>query len=96
MSTVVHNLDEKRFEIEVNDHLAIAEYMETATNITFTHTEVPPELEGQGIGTKLAYTAVEYAYEKNLKMILICPFITQYVRNHPKYHPLVYGYKPKK
>ncbi len=91
--TVRNNTAENRFEIEVNGSLAMLEYMRAGSNITYTHTEVPRELEGMGIGGRLARYALDYARDNDLKVIPICPFVTGYLRRHPEYHPLVFGYR---
>jgi predicted GNAT family acetyltransferase len=93
--SIINNPAEKRFEVTVEGHLAMVQYIETTHNITFTHTEVPRALEGQGIGGRLAKTALDYALEKNLKILPTCPFVAAYIRRHPEYQPFVYGYKPK-
>lgn len=91
--TVRNNTAGNRFEIEVNGSLALLEYMRAGSNITYTHTEVPRELEGMGIGARLARFALEYARDNDLKVIPICPFVTGYLRRHPEYQPLVFGYR---
>jgi predicted GNAT family acetyltransferase len=92
---VRNNEAAKRFEIDVDGKLAILEYIPAGRNISYTHTEVPRELEGMGIGGKLARHALEFARDNDLKVIPICPFVTSYLRRHPDYQPLVFGYKPK-
>lgn len=76
-------------------HLALLEYIRAGSNITYTHTEIPPNLEGMGIGSKLARHALAFARDNDLKVILICPFVTGYLRRHPEYQPLVCVYKAK-
>ncbi len=93
--TVRNNEAERRFEIELNGQLALLEYIRAGKNITYTHTEVPVALEGMGIGGKLARHALEFTRDNDLKVIPICPFVTAYLRRHPEYHPLVFGYKGK-
>lgn len=93
--TVGNNEAEKRFEISLAGELALLEYIRAGKNITYTHTEVPEALEGMGIGGKLARHALEFARDNELKVIPICPFVTAYLRRHPEYHPLVFGYKGK-
>jgi len=66
--------------------------MLTGPNITFTHTEVPEELEGQGIASQLARFALEDARACGLAVIPLCPFINAYIRRHQEYLPLVFGY----
>ena len=50
----VNNPDLKRFEIRLGDDVAIIEYMLGGSNITMTHTEVPPAFEGRGIACIMA------------------------------------------
>lgn len=87
---VKHNPEQKRFELQVGDHLALVEYMLANTNIIFTHTEVPPALEGKGVGGKLAKFVLDYAVAQGYKIQPLCPFIAAYVRRHPEYHPHVW------
>lgn len=86
------NPEASRYEATIGDRLAIAEYMLTGPNITFTHTEVPVELEGQGIASQLARFALEDARARGLAVIPLCPFISAYIKRHREYQPLVFGY----
>lgn len=86
---VVHNPDKRRFEFSHEGKLAKAEYILTKTRIIFTHTEVPPALEGNGIGAALAKFGLNYAREQELKVMPLCPFIASYIRKHPEYRDLV-------
>ena len=38
------------------------------------HTEVSPTLEGKGIGKQLVHKAIEFAREKHVKIMPLCPF----------------------
>lgn len=78
-----------QFEAQVRGSVAVAEYRRVKDRIIFTHTEVPDEMEGQGIGSKLAKTALEFARENKLTVLPICPFIAAYIRRHPEYKDLV-------
>lgn len=42
--------------------------------IIIDHTEVQPKNEGKGLGKMLVAKAVEYAREKNIKIIPLCAF----------------------
>lgn len=86
---VVNNQEKKRFEFKVDAHIAIAEYILTSTRIIFTHTEVPPALEGNGIGAALATTGLDYARINNLKVMPLCPFIAAFMRKNPEYQDLL-------
>ena len=86
---VENNEAKKRFEIKVEDKYAFAEYMRVANRIIFTHTEVPPGLEGNGLGSMLAKSGLEFAKAESLKVIPLCPYIAGYIKKHQEYLPLV-------
>ena len=84
------NPDKHRFEIDLGDgSFAIAEYTLPAGKIMFTHTEVPPAHEGQGIGTALIEHALASARERGLKVIPICPFFAAYMKKHEEVQDLL-------
>lgn len=89
MSNVVNNEAEHRFEINVEGHVAAAYYELSDGVITFTHTEVPKELGGRGIGSQLAKAALEQSRAKGLKVITQCSFMSGYVGKHPEYSDLL-------
>lgn len=89
---VHHNPDAKRFEVRLGNEVAMIEYMRAGSNIIYTHTEVPPAFEGRGIANALAHTAMEYAKTEGLKVQALCPFVAAYVRKHPEYHGITWGY----
>jgi predicted GNAT family acetyltransferase len=78
-----NNAEQKRFELQIGDEIAFVEYMIGKKNIAFTHTEVPPALEGKGVGGKLAKYVLNWAIENGYKIQPLCPFISAYVRRHP-------------
>jgi predicted GNAT family acetyltransferase len=87
-----NNPAQSRYEVDIDGRLAIVEYLLTGPNITFTHTEVPEELEGRGIGGRLARFVLEDARARGLAVIPLCPFIKAYIARHPEYEPLVFGH----
>ena len=53
------------------------------------HTEVPAELAGRGLASRLARTALNLARDRGVKVVVRCPFVTEYIARHPEYHDLV-------
>lgn len=89
---IVHdNFERRRFEIELGDSVAIAEYTLPKGMIMFTHTEVPPEHGGKGIGKALIRAGLEAARERGLKVIPICPFFAAYIKKHEEEQDLLDG-----
>ena len=91
MSDIVNNPAQHRFELVVDGHLAAAYYGIADGVITFEHTEVPPELGGKGIGSKLIKGALDQVRAEGLKVIAQCPFVKGYIGKHPEYADLLKG-----
>ncbi|MGP7996563.1 MAG: GNAT family N-acetyltransferase [Streptosporangiaceae bacterium] len=51
--------------------------------LVLIHTEVPIDLEGQGMGGKLVTAAVDYAAGAGLVVVPSCPFAQSWLDRHP-------------
>ena len=89
MDQVHDNAAEHRYELTVEGRTAIAAYTDEGGARVFTHTLVPPELEGHGIGTRLVAGALADVRSRGLKMVPQCPFVAAYVERHPEMRDLV-------
>ena len=89
MNDVVDNTAEQRFELTVEGHLAAAYYQRADGVITFVHTEVPPELGGKGVGSKLIRAALDQVRADGLKVIAQCPFVKAFIGKNPDYADLL-------
>ena len=83
--TVRHNAAAHRYELDTPHGLAIAAYRDQGDSRVFTHTEVPPQDEGQGLGAKLVRAALDDAKAHGLKIVPACSFVEVFVRRHPEY-----------
>jgi uncharacterized protein len=88
-NTVRNNTALNRFELDADGHTAVAYYRLAPGVITFTHTEVPQELAGRGIGSALARGALEIVRAQGLKVVAQCPFISAYLGKHPEFNDLL-------
>ncbi len=86
---VRHNPEEDRFEIGSGPELAVLEYRRVGRTIVFTHTGVPPALEGRGLGSRLARAGLDDARENKLKVVPLCWFVRGYIERHPEYQDLL-------
>jgi hypothetical protein len=86
---VHHNLEKQRFELHINGHQAMLNYIMMGDLITFTHTGVPSAIEGRGIGSKLVETGLNYARENGLRVRSRCWFVSKYIRHNPEYQDLL-------
>lgn len=62
--------------------MTVADYNLRHGKIIFTHTQVPPVHERQGIGSALVRSALAAARERGLQVGPICPFFADYIRIH--------------
>lgn len=86
---VVNNTEKFRFEVRSGALLSRLDYRLGRSTIALVHTEVPEELQGQGLGSSLIVTALEYAREKELTVLPYCPFAAAYVERHPEWQDIV-------
>ena len=86
---VRNNAAERRFELDADGHTALAYYTIAGDVITFRHTEVPPAVEGHGIGSRLVRGALEFARAQGLKVVPQCPFASAYMAKHPEFNDLL-------
>jgi predicted GNAT family acetyltransferase len=88
-NAVSNNAAQHRFELEVDGHVAAAYYAKNGDVITFEHTEVPSELGGKGIGSKLVQGALDQVRAEGLKVVAQCPFVKGWIGKHPDYADLL-------
>jgi uncharacterized protein len=86
---VEHNAEARRFEIHYGGEMSRLEYRMRDSVIVYTHTVVPPALEGHGIAGRLAREALEYARNRGLSVVPLCPYVADYLEKHPEYGDLV-------
>jgi hypothetical protein len=91
VNEVSDNPAQHRFELEVEGHLAKTFYRIEDGVITFIHTEVPPELGGKGVGSRLIKGALDQVRARRLKVIAECPFVKTYIEKHQEYADLLKG-----
>ena len=88
--TIDRNDDERRYELRLGGELAgYAVYRTNPGRITFTHTVVYPEHEGQGLGSRLAKHVLDDAVARRETIVPVCPFISAYLKRHPEYEASV-------
>src|SRR5512143_2559291 len=86
---VQHDPKVGRFKIEIEGLRAVLDYEMDGNAMVFTHTGVPRQLEGQGVGAKLAKTGLDYARSHTHQVVPACAFMDVYIRRHPEYQDLV-------
>ncbi|MGO4666950.1 GNAT family N-acetyltransferase [Bosea sp. 2RAB26] len=88
---VIDRPDLNRFELAVDGGLALAYYRLDANRVVLTHTEVPQELSGQGIGSRLAKGTFDLIRASGRKIVLRCSFMAGWASRHPEYDDIIDG-----
>ena len=90
--TFSDNAEERRYEARMGG--ALAGYVEFSRLnddhvVMFSHTEVLPAFEGQGVGSALARHVLDAARAEGRLVIPACQFVAGYIRRHMDYADLV-------
>jgi uncharacterized protein len=81
---VADNPERERYEVRVDGQLAgFVIYRLDGRRMTMVHTEVEPPYEGHGVGSEMAKVALADVRVRGLELIPQCPFIADYIRQHP-------------
>ena len=86
---VRHDEAQSRFEIEEEGAVGFLSYMLQEGRIVFTHTIVPQELEGRGIGSRLVRHGLDHARGEGLKVVPQCSFVRGFIERHEEYRDLL-------
>jgi uncharacterized protein len=89
VSDLRQNAARNRYEFDVGGQTAIAVYRATPGVLTFTHTEVPAALRGQGIGSKMMRAVLADVRAHGLKVVPHCPFVAGYIERNPEFADLL-------
>ena len=86
---VVHNATARRFEMAIEGRIAYSKYLLAGNKLVIEHTEVPAELEGQGIAGRIVRTELDYARAQKLVVLALCPYAKAFIGRHPEYQDLL-------
>ena len=84
------NAQLQRFELDAEGLVAFSNYRREGDTLTIMHTEVPPALNGKGIGSALVRGLLDLARAQKLTVKPLCPFVAGYIAKHPEYADLVH------
>lgn len=89
-ATVVDMPERDRYEVRIaGEPAGYVEYMATEQVIVFTHTEVYTQFNGQGLGGVLAKGVLDAARRDGRGVLLLCPYMKDWVGRHPEYADLL-------
>ncbi len=82
------NTKSNQYEYHINGSFARIEYIKIPGKIFLTHTEVPKELEGQGLGTKMLIAVLKDIKNSEQSLVALCPFVIAFLRKNPEWMKL--------
>ena len=83
VDTVVDDADTERLVLALDGAEAEMEYRTVGGRMVITHTGVPDELGGRGLGGVLVRRAVRKALAEDLTIAPWCPFARRWLEQHP-------------
>jgi predicted GNAT family acetyltransferase len=86
---VRHDEERRRFELEEEGETGFLTYDVRDGVIVFTHTIVPPALEGRGIGSRIVAAGLGHARAEGLKVVPQCSFVRAYIERHREHQDLL-------
>jgi len=86
---IILNTDDERFEIRIDEHVALLALHVRGTVLSLNHTDVPAALRSKGLAEALARAALDYARAHTMTVNPYCPFVATFIRRHAEYQPLV-------
>lgn len=85
-----HEPKAKRFAVRLGNKIAYLSYDIVNDHVLdYAHTWTPPEERGKGIAGRITREALEYAKSEGYRVIPSCPYVREYIKNHPEYEELV-------
>jgi uncharacterized protein len=88
---------DQRFEVLVDGEVAgFSKYQLFGADYAFTHTEIDPRFEGQGLGSALVKGLLDAMRERGAQVLPYCPFVKSWIQRHEEYVDLVPADKREK
>lgn len=87
---LIDNKERRQYEFHIEKYTPRIEYIKSSNGeIYLTHTEVPPALNGRGIGSLLVEKSLKNIEDQGLRLVPLCPFVAAYIHKHPEWKRIV-------
>ncbi|MCD8092163.1 MAG: N-acetyltransferase [Bacteroides sp.] len=87
---LIGNKERRQYEFHIEKYTPRIEYIKSSNGeIYLTHTEVPPALNGRGIGSLLVEKSLKDIEDQGLRLVPLCPFVAAYIHKHPEWKRIV-------
>ncbi len=88
MSTVVQHLPgQNRYIFEKDgEEVGLIDYAMRGSSIVLTHSEIDPQLRGNGLGDQMVQEVLEeIRTDTDYTIVAECPFVADWLERHPEY-----------
>lgn len=82
--TLTNNTTDSRYELDLGDAVAVANYVKVGQTLRINHIGVPKTHENQGVATRLMKEMLADIRSNEMKIIPVCSFAQAYLRRHPE------------
>lgn len=87
---VVEVPEQQRYELRIGDEVVgVIGYRQDGQVLDLVHTEIEPDHEGEGLGSRIAAGVFDDVRRRGMKIRPTCPFIGSYLERHPDDRDLV-------
>ena len=87
---LIDNTENHQYEFHIGKLVPKIEYIKSKNGeIYLTHTEVPVQLEGKGVGSQLVEKVLKDIERQELRLVPLCPFVAGYIQKHPDWRRIV-------
>jgi hypothetical protein len=86
---VMHDAERHRFQLTVDGQMCALDYSRSPGKMVIYHTEVPQQIEGQGLAAHMTRAALEFARTENLRVVPRCSYAAAFFRKNPQYADLL-------
>jgi predicted GNAT family acetyltransferase len=78
--------EKSRYEAVIDGAVAgVADYRQDGEHVVFSHVEVTPAWQGQGVASELVRQAFDEVIAQGRTITPLCPFAVGFVKRHPEY-----------
>ena len=86
---LIKNDGAKRFEMEIDGHLAFINFGEYSSHLALVHTESPQALAGRGAGSAIVEKTLQWSKDNGYSILPYCPFIFTFIKRHQEWKEIV-------
>lgn len=91
---VVNNKEKQRFELNLGTDIAYMEYRFQNDIKVLMRTYVPEKYRGKGNALKFIQQVLDDQRKAKNKVMVNCPAVSRFIKEHPEYSDLVVRFKP--